>query len=316
MKKVHLPTAMLVTGLAGSAFAGPSFTLDGVDYGDPYGNTESITWWNGHGKDSLYGDQDNQFATSIMKYGKGTLNGSGSSNEYFFLYFEAPLYAKNMIWVDEDLYDPYHNNPSTGLNNDDWLPYSDAYAQALRESLSDDEDFDDDDDDDKKSKKKKSKKKKSKKKSKKSSSDVKPLDFSKATGSEKAILYNDDGDEIFVADLADDADDDGDFGLLGYKDSSDYLLDNGLATLEESLNRDVKMSFEMMFALDDALNSELINNIRNNGIEFHLSPERSGQPTTPTGVPSPTAGVAGLVVLGLAAMRRRKKSMKPRSDSA
>lgn len=305
--KIYLPTAALLAGLAVTAEAGPSFTLDGMDLGDPYGNTETITWWNGHGKDSLYGDQDNQWSTSTMKYGVGSLNGSGSSDQYFFLYFEAPLYAKNMIWVDEKSYDSTNTNPALGLTHNDWLPYSEGYAQSLHDSLN----ADAEDEAEGKSTKKKASKKKSKKKS---SSSVKPLDFSKATGSEKAILYNDAGDEIFKADLAKGAEDKYGFGLISYKDSSDYLLDNGLATLEESLNRDIKMSYEMMFALDPALNSELVNNIRNNGIEFHLSPERSG--TAITGVPTPTAGVAGLTVLGLATMRRRKKSLKPRNDAS
>ncbi len=122
------------------------------------------------------------------------------------------------------------------------------------------------------------------------------LDFNGATGSEKVIFLDANGNNAFEADLAGNADNS--FGLVGYKDSSDYLLDNGFATEELSLNRDTTMSFEFKFALNGADNEAILDLIRN-GIEFHMSPER--------GLPVPTPGSLALVGLGGMGLVRRRR---------
>jgi hypothetical protein len=129
------------------------------------------------------------------------------------------------------------------------------------------------------------------------------LDFKTATGSEKLVLNNSSGDKDdkeFTANLGGDADNV--FGLVGFKDSVDYLIDSGLATEELSLARDTKMSFEFQFVLDSAQNNAFLT-LFDNGIEFHLSPERGLNP-----VPVPSTMLllcSGLI--GLAGFRKKFK---------
>ncbi len=134
----------------------------------------------------------------------------GEDNGSFFLYVEVPLYAKNMIWENLDWKNDYllsNANSTTGLTEDDAESYRTHHETHHGEG------------------------------------DMK-LDFGGATGSEKMELFDRNGNLIFTADLAGDADNK--FGLVqgGFKDSVDYLFDNNLATEDLSLNRDTKMSFE------------------------------------------------------------------------
>ena len=79
---------------------GQNVTLDGVfGSGDAYTTSEKVTWFNGHKTDeSIYGDFDNQSHETTIRYGIAGQAGSSSNEKYFFLFVEAPLYAKNMIW--------------------------------------------------------------------------------------------------------------------------------------------------------------------------------------------------------------------------
>lgn len=259
--KNSMTTMICLAAMAGVAQA--DVTLDGIrGLGDMYTNSETVTWFNGHRTDdSIYGDFDSQFATTTIQYGVSTLAGDTSGTEYFFLFVEAPLYAKNMIWQDLDWDDNFpvvNTDPNAGLTEDDVSPYR-VHHETHH-----------------------------------SPGDLK-LNFGTATGSEKMIFLDADGDDVFKADL--DGDADNDFGLFGFKDSADYLLDNGLATEELSLARNTTMSFEFAFELDGATNEELLGFIRN-GIEFHLSPERGL-------IPAPSS-VAMLGLGGLTLARRRR----------
>ena len=90
---------------------GQQVTLDGIlTPGDGYTNSESVTWFNGHGKESVYGDFDNQSFQTTLRYGIAELAGGTPGEKFFFLFVEAPLYAKNMIW-------------GNGLTEADWAPY-------------------------------------------------------------------------------------------------------------------------------------------------------------------------------------------------
>jgi hypothetical protein len=90
-------------------------------------------------------------------------------------------------------------------------------------------------------------------------------------------------------------------GLQGFKDSVDYLVhDNSFATESLSLNRDTTMSFEFMFDLDSTLNSEFLA-LMDNGLEFHLSPERGMEP-----VPVPGAVLLGMIGMCIAGVKLRK----------
>jgi hypothetical protein len=224
-----------LTAVSGTARASV-ITLDGrFDGAPPYSTNETVSWYNGHrpSPDSIYGGLD----TTTIWYGAGTLAGDASGTEYFFLYVEVPLYAKNMIWEDRDWKGEFpilNTNPLVGLTEADVASYRVHHETHHNPG------------------------------------DMK-LDFGGATGSEKLIFNDSNGTDKFKANLAGDADNT--FGLFGFMDSVDYLLDNSISTEKLSLARDTTMSFEFQFALDSATNAELLGYVRN-GIEFHLSPER------------------------------------------
>jgi len=75
-----------------------SIQYDGIFTGaDGYTNTEIVTWYNGHGSSS-YGDFGSQYYNTFIRYGVGTVAGDTSGTQYFFLFAESPLEAKNMVW--------------------------------------------------------------------------------------------------------------------------------------------------------------------------------------------------------------------------
>lgn len=257
--KQHVAIALFLAATSSAAQA--DISLDGIlGGGDTYANSQVVTWYNGHQTaNSIYGDFDNQFATTTIRYGTDQLSGDGSGTEYFFLFVEVPLYAKNMIWdsaVGPDNYPVSNTDPNLGLTEDDVAPYR-AHHETHH-----------------------------------GAGDLR-LDFNGATGSEKLVFLDSDGNNQFEADL--DGNADGLFGLIGFKDSVDYLFDNNLATNELSLARTTTMSFEFQFELNGAANSELLGYITN-GIEFHLSPEGQSIP-----------GPASLALLGLAGLRSRRR---------
>ncbi len=253
--KRQIAIALFLTGTFGVARA--DIVLDGIfDAPDTYDSSQSVTWYNGHQTaNSIYGDFDNQSFATTIRYGTAQLAGDPTGKEYFFLFVQVPLYAKNMIWDSEAVGFPIKNtDPDVGLTEDDVFPY-----RLHHETHHNPGDL--------------------------------RLNFNTATGSEKVVFVDGSGVGQFEADLAGDAKDK--FGLIGFKDSVDYLFDNNLATKDLSLARDRTMSFEFQFELDGAMNSELLGYVLN-GIEFHLSPER---------VPAPGA----LALLGLAALGRRRR---------
>jgi len=259
----HKITAAVVL-LAFSGISRADISLNGVlGGGDSYANSETVTWFNGHQTaNSIYGDFDNQFATTRIRYGASTLAGDSSGTQYFFLHIETPLYAKNMIWQDMDWRNNFpiaNMDPDVGLTEDDVASY-----RIHHETHHNPGDM--------------------------------QLNFNGATGSEKMVFLNSNGNRVFQADLAGNTDNS--FGLIDVKDSVDYLFDNNISTEALSLARNTTMSFEFQFALDSAMNDQILDYIRN-GIEFHLSPER-GLP-----VPAPMSG-ALLGLGGLATLRRRR----------
>ena len=109
---------IVVLVVLGGLPAKADIMLNGVlDVGDTYTHTEVVTWFNGHHtSDSIYGDFDNPAGTTTIRYGESDL--AGTSDSYFFLFVEAPLYAKNMIWADS-----LGTNPLTHLVEADVTPY-------------------------------------------------------------------------------------------------------------------------------------------------------------------------------------------------
>lgn len=275
MKKVFksIPRFAAAALLALLFMSGPataaSFTLDGIfDGSPPYSTPMTVSWFNGHkpAPDSIYGDFNDQLGTTMIHYGVGELAGGPSGTDYFFLYVEAPLYAKNMIWEDKDwknVYPVANTDPDVGLTEADVSSYRVHHETHHNPG------------------------------------DMK-LDYGGATGSEKLVLNDSSGAKQFMANLAGDADET--FGLIGFKDSVDFLIDNGLATEALSLERDRKMSFEFQFELDKAKNDAFLT-LFDNGIEFHLSPERG---LTPTPEPA-TLLLLSSGLIGIAGFRKKLK---------
>ncbi len=268
---VTLPLSLIPIQTA----AAGGVTLDGVSDGDSYEGSKTATWYNGHKSDkSVYGDFGDQKGSTTVRW--------HADANFFYVFVEAPIGAKNMIWENNSTANwglPLSNtDATTGLTESDAAPYRVQHETHH------------------------------------GAGDLK-LDFGGATSSEKLVLVDSNGNSVFEADLAGNADNN--YGLVsgGFKDSVDYLLDNGLATQALSLNRDRTMSFEFKFAYDGGAGGTGDNAaflaLFDNGIEMHLSPERgltTGTPPTPPAVPLPPAAAMGLGLLaGLGLIGRLRK---------
>ena len=231
----------------------PKVKFDGIFSGsDNYSDTEIVGFFNGHGKDSVYGDFENQKFETYLRYTVATVQGDNSGTEYFFLFAEVPIEVKNMIWGNQ-------------LAEADVSPYRVHYGTHHNPN-----DLD--------------------------------MDFAAATGSEKLGFVDSNGNAKLEVDLAGNGGG-GNYGLIAYKDSVDYLFDKNLATEASSLNRDQTMSFELMFKVDAEDNAKIIELARN-GLDYHLSPERGGTSTQVVPEPSSTLLVGLLSCLCLLIRRR------------
>ncbi|MBT3199940.1 MAG: PEP-CTERM sorting domain-containing protein [Phycisphaerales bacterium] len=265
-KTIYRNVALLTLLFVISGPVSAEVVVDGVYNSlDTYSHSKEINWFNGHStKTSIYNDQPT--TTIYYEY----------DNDNFFLYVEAPLYAKNMIWQNLDwknIYPVPNTDPLIGLTEEDVASYRTQHETHHRVG------------------------------------DMK-LDFGGATGSEKMELFDRNGNLLFTANLAGDADNA--FGLVqdGFMDSVDYLIDNGLATEDLSLNRETPMSFEFKFGRSES--NALLGHIEdpNGGIEasFHMSPERGL--TMPEPVPEPATMLMLAAGIPLLAERRKKRAMK------
>jgi len=250
MKNI-VTAALILAAVSGTVSA--DVVLDGVKDGDTYLNSETVSWYQGHQThNSIYGDFNNQLGSTTISYGE--------SGGHFYLFVEAPLYAKNMIWEDRNWGGVINNtDENAGLTEEDVHQYR-VHHETHHNPY------------------------------------TMNLDFGGATGSEKFIFVDGNGDEAFKADI--DGNVDNSFGLIAAMDSADYLIDNGFATESLSLNRNRTMSYEFKFTLNATENEAILELIRN-GIELHLSPER--------GLPVPTPGSLALLGLGGMGMIRRRR---------
>ena len=72
--------------------------LNGIGGNDNYTNSEVVNWSNGHnGDNSLYNPVHPEYVPgsdqTVIRY--------ANSGGFFWLYVQAPLYAKNMVWADD-----------------------------------------------------------------------------------------------------------------------------------------------------------------------------------------------------------------------
>ena len=238
--------------------------LDGVLGGHTYANSQAVSWYNGHQtSNSVYGDFINQLGTATIRFEVSTLEGDISGTQYFFVYVEAPLAVKTMIWDNNPLggwKKPLDNtDPNAGLTESDVASYRIHHETHHAPGNM-------------------------------------KLDYNGATGSEKLILVDNVGADVFEAEL--DGSTDTSYGLVAVKNSLDYLLDNSISTLTQSLARNTAMSFEFQFDLD-AVENQAFLDLFSNGLQFHLSPERGLAQ-----VPEPNA--LGMMLVGMITFTSRR----------
>lgn len=267
---------------SGAAMAA-TVTLDGImDSNDTYDTTTSVLWFNDH-EGTQFSSGASPLQTTTVKYGTGTL--AGGVDEYFFLFIEAPLAAKNLVWgtgasdAEIALYNQQYSTHHSPLSNDpgskDYFDYEKATGseKLVFNGITADPNG----------------KEKKVKKAKKGTQDP-----AKSTSTNYV-------DTILGA-----------VGLVDAESSVFYVLDNGICDTDGCAETDRTLSYEFQFEVAQAADWIAFFNDPNSEVNTHLSPERGGSliPPPPT-VPLPAtlpllaAGMFGLTALG---RRRRKQS--------
>jgi hypothetical protein len=124
-RRALTPTAAAVAaavflGAISSANAS-TIDLNGVMGSDVYETSTSVLWYNDH-QGTQFGSGVSALQTTQVSYGTHTLAG-GDSTDYFFLFVEAPLAAKNLVWgtgasnAELDLYNQQYTTHHSPLNN-------------------------------------------------------------------------------------------------------------------------------------------------------------------------------------------------------
>jgi hypothetical protein len=279
--------------------------VDGVmDAKDSYSSSFTANWYNGHKReDSMYGDGT-----------KTTEVYTASTGNQLFLYMEVPIYAKNMVWgsgfdsaalIDyQDQWLTHHNgtlNMDYGTATGSEKVIFSGYAAALQGGTSGPASATS-----AQASAKKDKQGKKSKGSKGKGSKGKKGKGSKGKGSKgkgsKGKGSKGKGSKGKGSKGKDSSAGGSGGDMVNYATSHGWLLANGICDTQDCAADTTTMSFEFEYDLAPLEAAALLAAIKNDGIEYHLSPEmRSSQ------VPIPAAvWLFGSALAGLGFAKRRK----------
>jgi len=281
MTQKSLPSIMAITvtmfGLTLSGGASAStVTVDGIRMAGEYtatapppgtnSGTASLLWWNGH--HSIY---DQAAGNTNDLYWE--INDTGGGLFSLNIFVEVPTYARRMLWAAGCNYD----GSSSDTDCDPLAPlgdysYLDAYLVGAKDTATPPFHHD----------------------------SVK-MDYETQTGSEFFQLNDVNDDSIFFTKWQDEA---GTSDNPTWETSREYLIDQGICTVNECLEFNRTSSLEVMWLeLSQADAEALLASIDN--MELHLSDEARGLPEVP--VPA-SVWLFGSGLLGLVGIARRKKA--------
>ena len=241
--KVTTILATLLLLLASSANAIP--VIDGFASTNEYSNMLSVQWYNDHNSDGTQFPSGGGQMTAVYYDWYDT-------TDELYLYLEAPLSAKNMIWGDgwteeEALYYYQHwCSPTDGpAGTDHDGSTCEHHDKGFEEFFE------------------------------------KKGDYKSMTGSEKTKFAG------IEANLAGDIKNNGGYNIVEYMDSVDYVIGTlGCDTVNCDAN-ETPMAFEFLFSDFDSMDDvdSFLTDITSSGVVFHLSPERGG-PGSSSNVPT------------------------------
>lgn len=246
--------------------------VDGFMSTNEYANSFNADWYNGHNQSGSQYQQGDGNSTTV--YWEDT----GSN---FYLYVEAPVEVKNMIWgngfTNAEALDYYNHwcSPNDGNPAAPDGSNCDHHNNGFNTFMTSKTDYDD------------------------------------MTKSEK-VIFGDPSDNAhkITADLTKNASSGNFYGAIEeYMDSADYVIANLGCDTTDCDAMTTPMAFEFKFenSFSQLQINALISDVQTNEIEFHLSPERGAEPVVEVPEPSSVA-LFGFALMALGLPRRKQNS--------